>query len=1149
MTIEAKLEQARHNLLELSTRNRLISMPRRRKRAKVVEIAGGRSDEVFRVLVSEGREMSFLPIPEELEATTDINDLFAQPTSEDPDRHSDKLLQTVLDSKALQKRLLTIYYDARTSLEETGINILYLALGTLKWFEADNAVEERYAPLLLIPVELSRESAEERFKVKWSGEEITSNLSLLEKMRLEFGLDLPVVPDSDDLTPSDYFKETRDRCSGMPRWEVMPDDMTIGFFSFAKLLMYHDLDPKSWPTEESLKEQPLVNSLLMDGFSSEENSVCGEDKIDERVPVETAIHVVDADSSQTAAIEEVKAGRNLVIQGPPGTGKSQTISNLIAAAVVQGKKVLFVAEKLAALEVVKRRLDAIDLGNLCLELHSRKANKKSILEELRRTLQLTAPHEKMQDSLFDKLNNVRGSLNEFCATMHEVQQPSGMTAYRVLGELVRAYGRDSAVPDFKLPEATRWTAKDHRENCAIVAELAARATPIFPPNQHAWRGVQVDVLMPADRQRLVQLIEETIKSADAFLRTAAALSAVLGQPICKTSREAKQLIQLGEHFACVPTVDRDAMKRAIWSTDFASIENAVSAGERYAAIVGQLEGKLTDSAWFENVRPLRDVLARYGDSFKRFFSKEYRQSLKQLRSLLRVPLPKDRKERLKIVEVLIEFQKQWHVLASLAEVGQAAFGSSWHAHDSDWIALRAILAWVSRCASFMSSDKLFASLPANAERSQASFVVGEARNALDAYQSGFHRLASAVKLDPVVAFECVDIQDVSISIAAKRFGSWKSEFETLPSWIAFMHQSKRASDAGLAEICQRLLSGQIDPQSATVVLDKVRLEAVLSDVIASHSTLQTFNGDAHERQIAEFRKLDLARIDFARYEVAAAHYRNIPHVSTTAGGLGIVQREMQKKRSHLPIRRLIDRAGAAVQSIKPVFMMSPLSVAQFLAPGSVQFDLVLIDEASQVEPVDALGAMARARQVVVVGDDRQLPPSRFFMRVYVDETENEEDEEKVSDIESILGLCLAQGMRATMLRWHYRSRHHSLIKVSNEHFYDNKLLIIPSAFAETPSAGVKFRFVREGVFDRGASRTNSVEARSVARAVIEHARQFPDLTLGVGAFSLSQKDAILAELELLRRSEGSDAEGFFNAIPTSLFLSKILRTCKAMNVT
>ena len=193
------------------------------------------------------------------------------------------------------------------------------------------------------------------------------------------------------------------------------------------------------------------------------------------------------------------------------------------------------------------------------------------------------------------------------------------------------------------------------------------------------------------------------------------------------------------------------------------------------------------------------------------------------------------------------------------------------------------------------------------DSSQASFVVGEAKNALDAYQSAFHRLTSTVKLDTAVAFECVDIQDVSISIAAKRFASWKTEFETLPSWIAFRHQLKRANDAGLAEIGQRLFNGQINPQSAAVVLDKVRLESVLSSIIASHSILQTFSGDAHERQIAEFRKLDLARIDFARYEVAAAHYRNIPHVSTTAGGLGILQREMQKKRSHLPIRKLIDK--------------------------------------------------------------------------------------------------------------------------------------------------------------------------------------------------------------------------------------------------
>ncbi|MGI9088393.1 MAG: DUF4011 domain-containing protein [Chthoniobacterales bacterium] len=245
MTIAEKLEQARRNLLELSTRNRLVSMPRGRKRVKTVEIIDERANDVFRMLVTDAREMTFLPAPDGTENHDDGDDLLAQPISQDPNRHTDKYLQTAFESKALQKRLLTIYYDARTSMEETGINILYLALGALKWYEADTAMEERYAPLLLLPVELTRESAEERFKLKWSGEDITSNLSMLEKMRVDFGLELPAVPDTDDLVPSHYFSQIRERCAGMARWDVLPDDMMLGFFSFAKLLMYHDLDPKN----------------------------------------------------------------------------------------------------------------------------------------------------------------------------------------------------------------------------------------------------------------------------------------------------------------------------------------------------------------------------------------------------------------------------------------------------------------------------------------------------------------------------------------------------------------------------------------------------------------------------------------------------------------------------------------------------------------------------------------------------------------------------------------------------------------------------------------------------------------------------------------------------------------------------------------
>ncbi|TGU86348.1 hypothetical protein EN794_053420, partial [Mesorhizobium sp. M00.F.Ca.ET.151.01.1.1] len=147
-----------------------------------------------------------------------------------------------------------------------------------------------------------------------------------------------------------------------------------------------------------------------------------------------------------------------------------------------------------------------------------------------------------------------------------------------------------------------------------------------------------------------------------------------------------------------------------------------------------------------------------------------------------------------------------------------------------------------------------------------------------------------------------------------------------------------------------------------------------------------------------------------------------------------------RRRGHMPIRQLMLRAGPAVQALKPVFMMSPLSVAQFLSPGRMSFDLLVMDEASQIQPVDALGAIARANQVVVVGDERQLPPTTFFAKMTGSQSEDDDGEgAQVADIESILGLFTARGLPQHMLRWHYRSRHQSLIAVSNSQFYENRL--------------------------------------------------------------------------------------------------------------
>ncbi len=331
------------------------------------------------------------------------------------------------------------------------------------------------------------------------------------------------------------------------------------------------------------------------------------------------------------------------------------------------------------------------------------------------------------------------------------------------------------------------------------------------------------------------------------------------------------------------------------------------------------------------------------------------------------------------------------------------------------------------------------------------------------------------------------------------------------------------------------------PEAGTQLVEAFRrgwYEAVLARAYRDRPALAQFDGAGHEYAIERFRTLDKVTLEHNRARLAAQHWARLPQ-GDGAGQLAVLRREFEKRSRHLPARQLLQRAGNAIHAIKPVFMMSPLSIATFLAPESVTFDLVVFDEASQVKPVDAFGALLRGRQVVVVGDSRQLPPTSFFDTLVA---EDEADDENVtSDLESILGLFVAQGARERMLRWHYRSRHESLIAVSNHLFYNDRLVVFPSPDAERREAGLLFRHLPDTAYDRSRTRTNPQEAEAVARAVMAHARQRPDLTLGVAAFSTAQMTAIQDRVELLRRQDPS-CETFFAAHPHEPFFVKNLET-------
>jgi len=1146
--LEAILENARRELLDLSTRNRLISTSRSSTRSSRLEIVDELSEEVFRRLVTDQKSMTFLPVKEEEfdDEEGEKHGLLIQPGDEDAElsaRHTDDKLQTQLTSDRLQKRLLKLYYDARTYQEEQGVNILYLALGFLKWYEGENSDRERYAPLILVPVALDRQSATSRFKILFAEDEITTNLSLQARLKDDFGVVLPEVPEVEELAPTAYYQAVARAVAGQSRWEVRPNDIVLWFFSFSKFLMYRDLDPKVWPKDRQLGKHTVIRGLLQDGFRGDP-PLCGDNEpIDKVIQPLDMIHVLDADSSQSIAVEEVKRGRNLVIQGPPGTGKSQTIANMIAAAVKAGKTVLFVAEKMAALEVVRRRLQHVDLGDMCLELHSNKANKRTVLQDLGQTLQLGRPEVADVQRHCQELQLCRERLNQHVEVIHTPIQPGGITPYQVVGELVRLRAQNTRPPAFSLTSPLEWSRHDFQKRRNLLRDLAEHVDHVGVPQDHPWRGVERDHVLPMDVDRVMGKLPGIVTRLERLIATGSELAGALRVSKPESAQDFVRLAQLARHLDKAPPMDRAGLRSPVWSEQRHHIDNLLSAGQKYEECCSQLSGVVTDAAWETTVVLVRRDIAAYGSSWFRLFYSNYRAAQATLRGILCDPPPQSVAGRLSILDRLIEGQKARDFVqgTSADEIGRQAFGARWSGSVSKWSDLSAIAEWEKECREQKINPQFRQIFAGMDEGADLPSLLKRLCNDLRPAVQELRELFQVVCLNVDTALGHADVAAVPLQQLLSRLQRWRECPEALSRWVGYHVRHRNIMVAGLAELASEIDSGQTAASEAVARFEMAYYEEVIRDTFRRHPEIGIFDGDSHEQLLRKFQQLDIARIDLARQEVAMAHFERLPTGGSGVGEVGLVRREIQKKRRHLAIRKLLANAGRAVQAIKPVFMMSPISVAQYLEPGAIDFDLLLIDEASQVQPVDALGAIARCGQIVVVGDSKQLPPTSFFSRVIGDDGEEEDDNQQVSagDMESILSLCCAQGTPQRMLNWHYRSRHHTLIATSNREFYNDQLYVIPSPAEACPGQGVTFHFVKDGLFDRGGSATNRVEARRVAEAVMSHASVCPDKSLGVGTFSVSQRDAILDELELLRRSDPSLEPFFTTGRPEPFFVKNL----------
>jgi hypothetical protein len=1098
-----RLEAARRGLLDLSTRNRLLALPQPGRSRGVVRLDDEDADFVLAALI-DGRGFGFEAAhdapedaPRRGRRTVRAEGVATADSAQSREEaRRDNRLRVRLQREDLARRLRDLMQDARTAREETGIATLSLAIGGLIWRDPATPETERLAPLALLPVVLERQGVSQNFRLKATGAELEENLSLRQKLLSEFRVELPPFPE-EGFEVAAWAAAVQAAVGDRAGWAVVPDSLAVGLFSFQKFLMWRDLDPVANP---GLLTHPMIRALVGGEPLDSPPPFADDADIDAEIPVERLDHVMEMDGSQSLAAEAVRRGGHVVIQGPPGTGKSQSIATIIAQAVLDGRTVLFVAEKLAALEVVERRLAQIGLGPACLELHSEKQSKRAVLDELRATL--AAPPVPMPDRepVVRRLGALRGRLNQHARAMGAPVGESGRPLHAVVGGLAARRAAGVKVPDFAL-EAGAWDAARIAGARVAVAELAATAAG---GSGNIWRGV--GEIQPMAQERLMARLPALIRGL------AAGAAALPGTP---GRQAAARLLALSRAVAEAPAHDRAAMAHPAWAADPAPLLRAAEATAVVSA-AGRDPRLKPGALAVAGLAEARATL-QSGGGFFSFLSTAQRNAKALAAQVVAEGVPV-----LPALDAALAAQAAARALEDGAP--RAAFGTLW----GDAAAMAALVSWRMRHGA-----------AAAAALAEGMAVLDPAP--VEAAISAHDEMAEATGLDPLAAFGA---EDPPLAEVAARLGDWAAQPEALPAWLAW-RRAREAAGAALAPLADRLADARLAPEDAGAALDDALDEALLKAAMRARPELAAFDGAGFDRLLADFAAADAARIELARAEAAAVHAAALGRVKDQPG-YRLLLGEFEKRRSHLPVRELLLRAGGAVQAAKPVFLMSPLSVAQFLAPPhglrpALSFDLLVMDEASQIEPVDALGAIARCRQVVVVGDDRQMPPTRFFQRM-TSEDETPEEQEfseavEAREVESILGLANARGVPNVMLRWHYRSRHESLIATSNAQFYGGRLMVLPSPRGRSPALGLSLVKV-DGQWEAGAG-VNRAEAQAVAEAVLRHARETPGETLGVAAFSLRQRDAILDAVEKLRR-EDEGAEAFFTAHPHEPFFVKNL---------
>lgn len=1042
-------------------------------------------------------------------------------------------LPSPLAARDLEARLIDLYREVKNDLAEGGTNTLFLAVGFLRWRRTGEDRAYR-APLLLVPVKLERTAATSRFTLRFHEDEPRFNATLLKFLEEEFQLRLPqfegeLPTDDSGIDVPRLLAEVRRAVRDVPGMEVV-DETALATFSFAKYLMWKDLVDRT----DLLRQNRVVRHLIDTPdapFPGLDEPAPEERDLDRVFAPADIVSLLPADSSQSVASLMAARGHDLVLIGPPGTGKSQTIANMIAHCLAVGKTVLFVAEKSAALSVVYRRLREHGLGPHCLELHSSKADRRSFLAQLKASWEHGAEADDAAWTAANRdLGMRRDELNAYVEALHR-PHANGLSVYAALGHVLRDEGR--AAPEI----AFAGTGADAHDAPALrtLEDLAEGLGRAFTAagRRPALRFVEAADWSNAWQQQLLSAAQGLKGAAEKLAAAFAGFRAALGLQADPRAGLA-QIIRYGvlaEAVDACATADHSIL----FDADFDRLQGAAQALEATITALRQVEAQLAGRfARAEVPRiPVDEIERDWRAASATVWPLRLLQQSKVRGLLATYATPGSKPEPQEVLPLLRRMQE---LLADIAASPLAGRPVNFAGADSD---VAAILALMARAQRLRTAFFDLALSDAEADAAAGAFgtaVTGggdpygvcsagrDLRAALAAFASNAETFAHVADCPAERLATGGGMGELAFAMA-----DLMAQRAALADWTTWRGTRQKALAFGLGPLVDALEAGTLAPGDTGAAFRLAYARWWLPHAMDGDAVLRRFRRHQHEHSVADFRRLD----DLVRRH-AAEHVRRriahgLPAVQSVPPNseLGRLRHQMQLKRPSKSVREMIGGLPGTFAKLAPCMLMSPLSIAQYLPAGHALFDVVIFDEASQITTWDAVGAIARGRQTIIVGDPKQLPPTNFFGR-----NEDEEEVEEIQrDLESILDEACACGLPLRLLSWHYRSRHEALIAFSNQHYYGNRLITFPSP--EVEDRAVKLHAVPDGVYDRGKSRTNPVEARALADAAVARMRAWAALpekarpTLGIITFNIQQQ-GLIQDLLDQARAEAPEIEWFFS---------------------